>query len=184
MMLLTNKEELQTFVQDFDFAFCRSKRPLSVLIRVFTTGKWSHIAHFRKDENGTVYVVDAQRDGYEPKPLDEWLKRYKYEFIVVRSSNIDKNVMIAREQSLLGLNYDFLGLGRHAFKNVAELLNKVRAQKIPTWIDLSQRFEDKRLYCSEAELKMIGLNLQLDPNEAYPVFIENTYLPTFEYKQK
>lgn len=182
-MIATTQEQLEALIKDFDFAFCRSKRPLSVVIRLFTTGKWSHIAHFRRLEDGRIYVVDAQRNGYEPKELSEWLSKYKYSFEVVRNPTIDKNVMINRERIMLGIEYDFLGLVRHAYKNISELRNKLRADKLPTWIELSQRFEDKRLYCSEAELRMIGRNEQLDPNEAYPVFIWEGYAPVFEFRR-
>jgi len=186
-MLLTTQAELETFAQDFDFLFCRRKTALSFAIRLFTKGKWSHVGHIRKGADGKFYIVDAQKDGYEPKTLTYWLEKYKYEFKAMRDPNISYNIEKYKqnEKEMLGIDYDFFGMARHAYKNIAELLNNFRARKLPTWIDLSDRFEDKRLYCSEGELRIVGYSpsqSQKDPDTALTMMSDAGFYSPYEYK--
>jgi hypothetical protein len=72
-----------------DILHCTGKRPLSKLIRFFTKSKFSHTALFIRIWD-QPYVIDAQKDGVNVRPWEEWIKEYDYSFIVSRSSLCDE----------------------------------------------------------------------------------------------
>lgn len=72
-------EELRTG----DILHCRRNTLTAKLIRLFTGGWPSHTATVVECW-GQTYVIDAQSDGISPKPIKQWLKKYKYEVIVAR----------------------------------------------------------------------------------------------------
>lgn len=66
-----------------DILHCSRNTLVSRLIMWFTKGKYSHTA-VAVECWGQIYIVDAQSDGVQPKPLEHWIKKYKYKVIVAR----------------------------------------------------------------------------------------------------
>lgn len=68
-----------------DILHCTGTRIISKAIRLFTKSKYSHTAVV-VETWGALYVVDAQRNGVNPRPLKEWLEEYSYKIEVSRPS--------------------------------------------------------------------------------------------------
>lgn len=66
-----------------DILHCHGKGWLSNVISWFTKSYITHSAVV-VEVWGQVYVIDAQSNGVNPKPLEAWLKKYKYDIIVAR----------------------------------------------------------------------------------------------------
>lgn len=66
-----------------DILHCRGKSWLSKAIRWFTKGWCNHTAVVIECW-GQPYIVDAQKNGINPKPLEAWLREYNYEIEIAR----------------------------------------------------------------------------------------------------
>jgi len=66
-----------------DILHCSGKRLLSRLIKWATKSEYSHTAMVIEIW-GVMCVIDSQKDGTNPRPLEAWLKKYNYEIIVAR----------------------------------------------------------------------------------------------------
>lgn len=122
-----------------DILHCIGDSWLSKTIRWFTK---SHVNHtgIVVEVWGQLYVIDAQKNGVNPKPLEAWLREYKYEVIVSRPNYpIDVRKFCIRAFSKVGLTgYDFESLIiRHP---LAIIRGKWAKDKDPN---------DKRMVCSE-----------------------------------
>lgn len=74
-------------LKEGDILLCKADRLIPNLIKKFTKSEWNHTAlyMFKDGEEG---IIEAQLDGINWKPLDEWTKEYGYEYIVYRKSNL------------------------------------------------------------------------------------------------
>ena len=66
-----------------DILHCSGNRLISRLIKRFTKSKFSHTAYV-VEIWGKIYIIDSQRDGTNPRPLEAWLKKFQYDVIVAR----------------------------------------------------------------------------------------------------
>jgi hypothetical protein len=95
-----------------DILHCTRKGVLSSIIRWATKSKYSHTAMVIEIW-GKLFIIDSQKDGTNVRPLEEWLKDYKYQIIVARGK-ISKTR--ARELSMRAISksghtgYDFITL--------------------------------------------------------------------------
>lgn len=67
-----------------DILHCRGNVLLSKIIRWFTKSDFSNHTAVVIECWGQIYVVDAQKDGVNPRPIDKWIEDYGYEVIVAR----------------------------------------------------------------------------------------------------
>ncbi|MCB1712312.1 MAG: hypothetical protein KDH96_07510 [Candidatus Riesia sp.] len=72
-----------------DILHCYRNTLVSKLIKLFTKSKYSHTATIVMCW-GQPYVIDVQNNGVQPKPLEYWLKKYKYKFIIARHPQLIK----------------------------------------------------------------------------------------------
>lgn len=132
--------KLNMQLQTGDILHCTGKSWLSRAIQKFTKSKINHTAVV-VEVWGQIYVIDAQKNGVNPKPLEAWLREYEYKVIVARPNTGPKDIKAFSIRAFLkvGLTgYDFNSLiFRHPF---AILSGK--------WLR-DKDTNDKRMVCSE-----------------------------------
>lgn len=122
-----------------DILHCRGNRLLSKLIMKFTKSRFSHTAIVIECW-GQLYIVDAQKNGVNPRPIKEWLKEFGYYFEVSRPSVIEnKEVSIKAFSKVGSTKYDFISLFWYQPKYI--LTGK--------WKGKPSETADSRMYCSE-----------------------------------
>ena len=67
-----------------DILHCKRETVLSKLIRWFTRSDFANHTALVIECWGQLYVVDAQKDGVNPRPIKQWCKDFRYEVIVAR----------------------------------------------------------------------------------------------------
>jgi hypothetical protein len=67
-----------------DILHCNSNRLLSKMIRWVTKSNFANHTAVVVECWGQLYVVDAQKDGVNPRPIDQWYKDFSYKVIVAR----------------------------------------------------------------------------------------------------
>lgn len=67
-----------------DILHCKRNKLLSRLIRWVTNSSFASHTAIVIECWGQIYVVDAQNDGVNPKPIKEWYKKYNYDVIVAK----------------------------------------------------------------------------------------------------
>lgn len=144
-------------LQDFDAIFCQGNKIVSKAIQTGnklqgSKSKTSHVGDIRII-NGQVFVVDAQKEGYQPRKLEDWIKEFGYRVKVMRERNLTPE-KIARMKELqytyLGKEYDFVGAFKVGRSIVRDFLNKFRKNDKPPYPKMSTKDENKRFFCSEA----------------------------------
>ena len=90
---------------------------------------------------GQIYVIDAQKNGVNPKPLESWLREYQYEIIVARPCTGPRDIRTFSIRAFMkvGLTgYDYASLiWRHPWSIIT---GKWVKDKNPS---------DKKMVCSE-----------------------------------
>lgn len=126
-------------LMQFDVLHCKRKSLLSRLISFFTKSKVTHTA-LVIEIWGDLYIIDAQRNGVNLKPLSEWINHYKYEYTVSRPRfKIPQQEFNDRAMNFIGFpNYDFKGL--LLIQPIYILTGK--------WLG-KHTYNDKRFYCSD-----------------------------------
>lgn len=107
MNILTSNE-----LRTGDVLHCKGHRLLSKAISFFTKSPITHSAVVIECW-GQIYVVDAQKNGVNPKPLKAWLEEYKYDIYVSRPKigPKDPKTFSIKAFSKVGLiGYDFESL--------------------------------------------------------------------------
>ncbi len=186
----TNQLELQllSIVKDFDYLACSGTGLLPTAIKLVSKGKFSHSAHFRIKQ-GKLFVVDAQKDGYNPKPFSDWYNQFKYSFIVLSPINpfddVQLNNMDLIEYLLLGKEYDFESLLlKHPRKEILKTLEHITGKEYDVWKEESQEESMKRLYCSEAEALIYSRpNAQVNPTELFNDLSSNGFKQIYTHKK-
>lgn len=158
-----------------DILHCTGARLLARLVMFFTRSKISHTAIVICVWD-QLYVIDAQKNGVNPKPLQDWLDYYKYKIKVSRNFSLfnEKNLSI-RCFSKVGLtSYDFVSL---LFYQPWYLLTE-------RWIGKTKENSTKRMYCSE----YVGWCLEIEnywelsPEDIYKLMNnEELNYKTFDY---
>jgi len=131
-----------------DVLHCRGKSLLSKTIRWATRSEINHTAIFIWIW-GEAYIIDAQDNGVNVKPLKNWIDEYDYGFVVQRSKTpLDEKRIAVKAMSKVGLTaYDFEGL---IVKQPIELLTG-------KWRKKRKKGEDDKMYCSEFVAWVYGL---------------------------
>lgn len=156
-------------LKDFDLLFCTGEAALSRAIMAATGSRFSHVAHVRYTPAGELRIIDAQRDGYNPKTLEDWIAEYNYDVELVRDERLTdelKQQYAAREFDLIGKEYDVKGLAfLQPHRIVVSKINKFvrRSRPLP-----EQKDPAKRVYCSEVQAIIRGFAVvDLSPEELY-----------------
>jgi uncharacterized protein YycO len=147
-----------TFLKTGDILHCSGKKLLSRLIKKATKSKFSHSAVFIEIW-GQPYVLDAQKDGVNLRPLNDWLKKYNYNITVHRSSNlVNEKTFAQRALTKVGHTaYDFESL---LIRQPIELLTGKWVEKGDT---------TKAMYCSEYIAWIYGVEkaYKFSPQDLY-----------------
>ena len=85
-----------------DILHCSGKGVLARAIQKFTKSKYSHTAVFVRVW-GQDYIIDAQANGVNLRPFEEWHKKYNYKFDVTRSSMVSERDFAIRALSKAGV---------------------------------------------------------------------------------
>lgn len=141
-----------------DILHCSGKRLLSKLIKRFTRSKFSHSALFIEIW-GQPYIIDAQADGVNVRPFDEWQKKYDYDFLVHRiSGELDREALSKRAMTKVGNTaYDIEGL---VVRQPIKLITDKWKEKGDT---------TERMYCSEFVAWVYGVerSYRMSPEDLY-----------------
>jgi len=147
-----------TSLKTGDILHCSGKKLLSRLIKKATKSKFSHSAVFIEIW-GQPYVLDAQKDGVNVRPLNDWLEKYNYNITVYRSSNlVNEKTFAQRALTKVGHTaYDFESL---LIRQPIELLTGKWVEKGDT---------TKAMYCSEYIAWIYGVEkaYKFSPQDLY-----------------
>jgi len=147
-----------TSLKTGDILHCSGKKLLSRLIKKATKSKFSHSAVFIEIW-GQPYILDAQIDGVNVRPLNDWLKKYNYNITVHRSSNlVNEKTFAQRALTKVGHTaYDFESL---LIRQPIELLTGKWVEKGDT---------TKAMYCSEYIAWIYGVEkaYKFSPQDLY-----------------
>ena len=147
-----------TSLKTGDILHCSGKKLLSRLIKKATKSKFSHSAVFIEIW-GQPYVLDAQKDGVNVRPLNDWLEKYNYNITVHRSSNlVNEKTFAQRALTKVGHTaYDFESL---LIRQPIELLTGKWVEKGDT---------TKAMYCSEYIAWIYGVEkaYKFSPQDLY-----------------
>jgi uncharacterized protein YycO len=147
-----------TSLKTGDILHCSGKKLLSRLIKKATKSKFSHSAVFIEIW-GQPYILDAQIDGVNVRPLNDWLEKYNYNIIVHRSSNlVNEKTFAQRALTKVGHTaYDFESL---LIRQPIELLTGKWVEKGDT---------TKAMYCSEYIAWIYGVEkaYKFSPQDLY-----------------
>lgn len=130
-----------------DIFHCTGRGIIAKGIMKATKSKVSHSALFIEIW-GKPYIIDAQKDGVNLRPFDEWVKMYNYKYIVHRYPNeFDRKEFALKAMTKIGNTaYDFEGL---LIKQPIELLTGKYRRK---------GNEENKMYCSEYVAWCYGIN--------------------------
>jgi hypothetical protein len=142
-----------------DILNCTGKKLLSKIIKMFTKSRFSHTAIFIEIW-GEKFIMDAQKDGIQLRPFNQWIKKYDYDFEVRRASfEINQTTFSKRMTSRLGTQYDVKSL--------------VIGQPIEIftgkWVTDKHEDYTKKLYCSEFVAWCYGVEdfYKMSPQDVY-----------------
>jgi len=149
-----------------DILHCSSNRLISRIIKRLTKSKFSHSAFFIEIW-GQPYVIDAQKDGVNLRPWNEWLDKYVYDIVAHRSSRkYSSDALAKRAMTKIGhTGYDFEGL---LFKQPLKLLTG-------KWF--VRKNESERMYCSEFVAWVYGAerSYKMSPQDLYELCLKSEF---------
>jgi hypothetical protein len=149
-----------------DILICKRKSFLSKLIRKVTKSEWSHTSAVI-DIWGKIYIVEMQSKGVELIAYDEWVDKWKYEYIIFRNPfEIDAAEFSKKALSVVGrkTKYDyFTFIFRIPYKIVT---NKYKYK--------GEEIETRRMICSQLTAWLNDL----------PEWYKSTPEKQFNYLQK
>lgn len=161
-------------IQTGDVAHCRGRSVLAKSIMFMTQSEFSHSAIFYRSHKG-LFVVDAQKDGFQMRSFENWQKDYGYKFKLTRTFK-DTHKIEDRIEDLIGTTpYDFESLIlRQPVKIIRQHLNKIRKNDKEPWKNRGER-ENDRMVCSEAVAYCLGIPTayQLSPQELWEYCSKN-----------
>ena len=160
-----------------DFLSCIGKGKLSKGIQAFTKSIVSHSAYVIEIW-GELYVIDSQRDGTNPRKLEDWLNKYGYSIIVHRRNRMTKDEL--KEQHKRAMSKS--GLTPYDFKSL--LWYQPRYLITGKWKGKKNENADSRFYCSEFTgwLALMPNYWKLSPKAVHDNFVKDTEYNTFEIK--
>lgn len=150
-----------------DVLHCRGKRLLSKLIMWATESRWSHTAIFI-EVWGQPYIIEAQGNGVNLKPFDQWEKKYGYYYEVSRNPfEFDAKKFSLYATSKVGTTgYDFLSLLVRQPWRILTGSYKVRKD------------EYEKMYCSEYVMWTHGIETayRMSPQDVWDYCEDNDWI--------
>lgn len=150
-----------------DVLHCAGHGLLSTLIMRFTKSSWSHTAIFIEIW-GQPYIIEAQNNGVNVKPFEEWVKKYGYYYEVSRSPfEFDAKKFSIYAMSKVGTTgYDFLSLIVRQPWRIVSGSYKVRKD------------EYEKMYCSEYAMWSHGIEkaYRMSPQDVWDYCEANNWL--------
>jgi hypothetical protein len=151
-----------------DILHCSRKGIVATLIRKFTKSPISHTAVV-VEVWGNTYIIDAQSNGVNLKPFEEWLRKYKYQFIVARPVKpVDEYMFSMKAFLKIGVTgYDFASLlWRHP---LAIITGNWRKKYDPT---------DKSMVCSQYVAYTYGIvdSYRMTPKDMFEWTEKNEFI--------
>jgi uncharacterized protein YycO len=149
-----------------DILHCTGKRLLSKLIRKFTKSQFSHTALFIEIW-GQPYIIDAQKDGVNVRPWNEWVKEYNYKIVAHRSQDtIDSHALSKRALTKVG----------HTAYDIESLLFRQPLKLLTGKWDI-KKDEDNKMYCSEYVAWVYGVekSYRMSPEDVYQWCLINNF---------
>lgn len=157
--------EKKIILEDCDVVFCTGNSWISKLIKWWTKSEFSHVAFFVELE-GLPFIVDAQKDGVNVRPLEEWRKKYNYKETVLYDPLINDEAKGIRKKRALkkaGVTpYDFLST---VIKQPFKLM-------FGRWLK-SKKDEDEKMNCSEFQSYILYVDNwnEISPAELFHILI-------------
>lgn len=147
-------------LQSGDVLHCTSERLLSRIIRKLTKGRVNHSA-LAIEVWGELFIIDAQKDGTNLRPISEWNKKYKYSYKIFRPTDFSTEIRSKAISKIGSTPYDFLSL--IVWQPIYILTGK--------WHGRSKENADDRMYCSEYIAWLFNYEnwWQLSPQAVYDI---------------
>ena len=150
-------------VQPGDILHCTSNSFLARAIQFFTKSRINHTA-LVIDIWGELYIIDAQKDGVNPRKFENWVNNYNYKYKIHRniSGKFDLKSFCIKAISKSGsIPYDFKSL--LIYQPIYILTGK--------WIGKKDPESQKRMYCSEYAAWVLGLDKywELSPEHVFEI---------------
>jgi len=133
-----------------DILHCSGQRIISKGIKLFTKSEFSHTALFILI-NGEPFVIDAQKDGVNPRPFDKWVEKYNYKYISSSPEwEFDPLEKALSKSGTTGYDFELFAL-RYPSKIIKGLFTKkeVELRRVKN--------EGERMICSEFVAWVLGL---------------------------
>ena len=149
-----------------DILHCSGNRLISKLIKKFTKSKFSHTALYIEIWD-QPYVIDAQKDGVNVRPFNEWEKKYNYSYVVSRDSSLNK------ESSKILCKRALSKTGHTAYDIESLLLRQPWKLITGKWKEVGNT--EEKMYCSEfvAWVYGVGNYYKMSPEDVYDWCVEN-----------
>lgn len=168
-------------IQTGDVINCRPRKTfLSKAISIITKGSFSHTGTFLV-LGGIVFVVDAQKDGFNPRLFEEWTDEYGYEYVVYRAPNSNPSEKQDKILALCGTDYDLEGLlirqPRKYWIRFTNRFRKLFRKPLKAeWIHKGEA-EGFKMTCSEAIMRIEGAEgwESMSPQEAFEYQMSHGY---------
>lgn len=159
-----------------DILHCKGKSLLSKLIMFFTSSKFSHSA-LVVETWGQLYVVDAQKNGVNPRPLLDWIKHYNYDVKVsVPIVEFDVKAFSIKCFSKVGFTpYDF----------VSFLVYQPYYLITGKWVGKTNENANGSMYCSEfvGWIHQSPNYWELSPKDIFNLFSQSANFITYDLEK-
>ena len=164
-------------IQTGDVANCYMRdKFLSKAISKVTNSDLCHTAIFIY-KDGVLNVAESQKDGFNTKTFDNWVKDYNYDYIITRPKLARTKHVLDQVDKYKGTTpYDkFSFFIRQPIRLIKIWSNKRFGTNFNTWKDNGK--EDMKMYCSEVVAKIIGVPnyYEMTPKDVYEWQLNNGY---------
>lgn len=151
-----------------DILHCSGSRVISKLIKMFTKSKFSHTALYLEIW-GQPYIIDAQKDGVNVRPFEEWSKKYNYSYTVSRDNSLDSDKI--KELCKRALSKT----GHTAYDIESLILRQPWKLLTGKWKEVGNN--EEKMYCSEfvAWVYQVPDYFKMSPEDLYDWCVRHSF---------